>query len=177
MLHSLTQIIIKHKLKFIIALIILITTGFLIQLYLFYNADLEENAIYTNFIQWSEYCDGKVYTAQEKADFCQSCFNKSGKCEWPLDMNFTISSVDKIISSGAEIHCYLTIDNISLYKEKGSYFGITSKELFTWELLDATQPHEVEFCCESQAENIFSLLGLKTNSPQICTKKSVGSRC
>jgi hypothetical protein len=169
----------KNKIELIILLILFIFLCICFELFLFYNEKIEKKDLKFIFLQWSEYCDGKNYTLQEKTDFCNLCFKDGGKnCDWPLDMNFTIDKVKKTISTKGEVHCFLIVDGINYYKEKGSFYGLTEQDLFTWEKLDASKSHKIEFCCGIQRESLITnMFRLEKELNQACIEKSAEPRC
>ncbi len=166
----------QNKKKLLIILIVFLAGCLIFQIHLFYNEKITEKDLVLNYVGWSEYCEGDNYTEEEKQDFCNQCL-KSGNCTWPLDLNFTIGKVKRTINSNGEIHCYLVVDSINYYTEKGSYFGITEESLFTWSLEDASKKHEVEFCCGITRKTLFDIFGLEKKWPQACVKKNVEPRC
>ena len=169
----------KHKIKLIIALIVFIAICLAAQLYLFFNEKLDENDLKFESIVWSEFCDGKIYTPEEKEEFCQKCLEQGGEeCLWPLDMNIEIKKVEGTRRTGGEVHCYIIIDDVNYYKEKGSYYGVVNKSLFTWQKLDASKPHTIEFCCGIERETaVTNILMLEKKWPQACVKEEVQPRC
>jgi hypothetical protein len=168
----------KRKNLFTLILIIIIFLGIASQLVLFYSEKMTSGDLKYDFVQWSEYCDGRIYSPEEKHDFCTACFNKSGKCEWPLDMNISISKIKRTLNTDGEVHCFFKIDNINHYTEKGSFYGITETPLFTWQLLDASKSHTIEFCCGIDRESVIAtLFHLEKNIEQGCIITSVPPRC
>lgn len=169
----------KHKKKLIGFLVIFILFCLLLHFYLFFNEKLNEDDLQFESLEWSESCEGKNYTAKEKEGFCQKCLVAGGKeCDWPLDMNISIEKVERTIKTGGEIHCYIIVDNVNYYTEKGSYYGITENLFFTWQLLDASKPHIVEFCCGIERANPLSnFLRLEKKWPQACIREEIKERC
>jgi hypothetical protein len=168
----------KNKIELIALFFLFIFLCISIELYLFYNEKITKKDLNFIFLQWSEYCDGKNYTLQEKTDFCNKCFNETNDCKWPLDMNFTINKVKRTIMTGGEIHCYLIVDTVNYYTNKGSFYGITESALFTWEKLDASKAHEVGFCCGIQRQSwLTNIFMLEKPLDQACVKKEVTPRC
>lgn len=166
----------KNKKKIIAALVAFIIICIILQIGIFYLEKLTEKDLKFNFLQWSESCDGKNYTLKEKEDFCRNC-SRGGNCLWPLDMNFTIGKVKRTFMTGGEIHCYIIVDDINYYYEKGSYYGITEEELFTWVLEDASKPHKVEFCCGIERLTLLDMFGMEKKWPQTCVEKEIKARC
>ncbi|MGY4884710.1 MAG: hypothetical protein ACP5NZ_03995 [Nanobdellota archaeon] len=161
-----------------ISIIIIILLGIITQLIIFYSEKITSEDLKYEFVQWSEYCDGRVYSQEEKETFCNACFNKNGKCEWPLDMNISIGKLKRTLNTNGEIHCFFKIDNINYYTEKGSYYGITETPLFTWQLLDSTKSHTIEFCCGIDRQSVITtLFHLEKNIEQGCITSSIQPRC
>jgi hypothetical protein len=175
---NLTKFYKKNKIELIALLFLLMGLCILLELYLFYNEKLNEKDLNFIFLQWSEYCDGKNYTLQEKTDFCNKCFNETNDCKWPLDMNFTINKVKRTRLTGGEVHCFLIIDDIDYYKKKGSFYGLTEESLFTWEKLDASKSHKVKFCCGIQRQSwLTDIFMMEKPLDQACVEKKVTPRC
>jgi len=144
------------------------------QFFLFKDENMTEENIDIEYIQWSEYCDGKIYTENEKTDFCNNCTD----CDWPLDMMIHFDQADYVRKTGGEIHCYFVIDGINYYHEKGRYFGIENQSFFTWEKLNAKEGHNIELCCGIERETVLSkLFGIEKKWPQACKSGEVGPRC
>lgn len=169
---------IKKKNTFTLILIIIIFLGILSQVIIFYSEKITSEDLEYESAQWSEYCDGKIYSQEEKEVFCKECFNGTGKCDWPLDMNINIEKVKRTLKTNGEIHCFFKIDNINYYTEKGSYYGITESPLFTWQLLDASKSHIIEFCCGIQRDSIMTMIFHSEKTiEQGCIITSVSKRC
>lgn len=168
-----------HKIKLIIALVVFILICLAAQLFIFYNERMVEGDLSFDYVMWSDICAGKIYTIEEKEGFCNNCSNDpSFNCQWPIDMQIRISKVETTIKTGGEIHCYLIIDGVNYYTEKGRYFGITNSSLFSWEVLPADKPHKVEFCCGIARESVLTtLFGMEKKWPQTCIEESVSKRC
>lgn len=168
-----------HRIKLIISLIIFIIAALTLQLYIFFAEKINEEDMKFEFASWTETCDGTEYTFEDNATFCSSCFEQGGKeCNWPFDMNITVSKVEKAIKTGGEVHCYTILDNVNLYTEYGSYYGLDNNSLFTWEVIDSRKGHVVEFCCGIQRESpIATLINLEKKWPQACIKAEVGPKC
>jgi hypothetical protein len=131
------------------------------------------------FLRWTETCNNKVYNPEDMKAFCNTCFEQGGaKCNWPLDMNITVSKVERTVRTGAEMHCFSIIDGINYYTEKGSYYGLTNDSLFTWNVIDSTKSHTVEFCCGIQRQSpIATFFNIEKKWPEACINQSVGPRC
>jgi hypothetical protein len=185
MINSIAGFYKKHKVKLIILLIAFVVIMLVVQLLLFFNENIEEKDMAFESISWSEACDGTVYTPEQKADFCQKCLAAKGKaedageaCLWPLDMYLHIGKVEVTKSTGGEVHCYIIIDGVNYYTEKGRYFGLDNSSLFNWERLDASKSHKVEFCCGINRESaLTTILNLEKQWPQACVTEEVGPRC
>jgi hypothetical protein len=159
-------------------LIIIICLGILSQVIIFYAEKITSEDLKYESTKWSEYCDGRIYSSEEKEIFCEGCFNGTGKCDWPLDINITIGKVKRTLKTNGEVHCFFKIDNINYYTEKGSYYGVTEPSLFTWQLLDASKEHAVEFCCGIQRDSIITVLfHSEKDIEQGCVVTSVPPRC
>jgi hypothetical protein len=149
----------------------------LIQLLIYYTESFEKEDISFISAEWSEKCEGKNYTAQEKKEFCDNCSHGS-ECLWPLDMNMSINGAERIFNSGGETHCYFVIDNINYYKDNGKFFGIVEDVFFTWEILNASSQHHVEICCAIEREMLLSkLLSLNKKWKITCNEINVQPRC
>jgi len=169
----------KHQVLFFVIILGIVVLGFAIQLYLFYHERMYESDISLDAINWTDECTGKIYTIQEKNDFCNQCYNnKSFSCKWPLDMNLTIDRVRTVISTGGEVHCYFIIDNINYYTEKGSFYGLTDPKLFTWQVLLADVDHDIKFCCGIDRQStVATIFSLQKNIEQACISRHVIKRC
>lgn len=170
---------IKEKRKFLKWTVILIVLlGILSQLFIFYYEKINSKDLSYESIEWSEYCDGDIYSTESKSIFCQGCINGTSTCNWPLDMNISVGKVKRTLKTKGEIHCFFKIDNINYYTEKGSYYGITEDTFFTWQLLDASKSHIVEFCCGIERESIMNLIfHIEKEIEQGCITASVQPRC
>lgn len=168
-----------HRIKLIIVLIIFIMLALSLQLYIFFNEEISQDDMYFESLMWTETCDDRVYDPQEKVAFCNTCFEQGGeKCNWPLDMNIIVQNFERTINTGGEVHCFSIIDGVNYYTEKGSYYGLTNSTLFTWQVIDSTKPHTVEFCCGIQRETpITNFLGIEKKWPQACVIKDIEPRC
>ena len=169
----------KHKVKLIITLVAFVILSLALQLYLLHREKLNEEDIIFKDLSWSKFCDEQVYTEQDRIDFCNNCSDEGGDaCVWPLDMTIVIERVDNIIRTGGEVHCYLVINGVNYYYEKGKYYGVFNQTLFTWDLLDASRGHHVEVCCGIERYSpIATLVGLEKKWPQACVEKEVEPRC
>ena len=169
----------KHKIRLILGLILFIAVALSLQLYIFFNEKISEDDMYFDRFGWTETCDDRVYDPQERIDFCNTCLELGGdECDWPLDMNIIVSKVERTVNTGGEMHCFSIIDGVNYYTEKGSYYGLTNNTLFTWQVLDSTMPHTVEFCCGIQRETpIANLPGIEKKWPQACIIKEIGPWC
>ncbi|HJX05482.1 MAG TPA: hypothetical protein VJ461_02135 [Candidatus Nanoarchaeia archaeon] len=169
----------RHKAKLIIALVIIIIASISFELYMFFNEKIKEGDLGFELFGWSESCEGTNYTLEDKEAFCQNCSENGGEaCLWPLDMMISIGKVDVTRATGGEVHCYLVIDGVNYYREKGSYYGITNSSLFTWQKLDARASHDIEFCCGIERESaLTNLLSLRKKWPQACIERAVMPRC
>ena len=164
--------------QLIIFLITFIIINLLFQVYLFYSEVLTTEDIKFEFLHWSEYCDGRFYSLEEKIEFCDLCNAGEDTCDWPLDMNITIEKADITSKTGGEVHCFVIIDGINYYHEKGKYYGITNSSFFTWEVLDATINHEVQFCCGIERETALTkIIQIEKKWPQACVSQEVKPRC
>jgi len=161
----------------IIFLFVVVAAGIIIQISMFYLERLDSSDYYFEDVSWSEYCDGRNYTIEEKEEFCQGCFS-SGNCSWPLDIRLHVNKARKILSTGGEIHCLAIIDDINYYIGKGSYYGVTNTSFFTWYLLDADKSHDIEFCCGIERDSaVTKILNMHKKWPQSCIKTHVEERC
>jgi hypothetical protein len=168
----------KKKNILTLILVIIVFLGILSQVIIFYSEKITSKDLKYESVRWSEYCDGRTYSSEEKEIFCERCFNGTGKCDWPLDMNITIEKVKRTLKTNGEVHCFFKIDDINYYTEKGSYYGITEPSLFTWQLLDASKNHAVEFCCGIQRDSIMTIIfHSEKNIEQGCIITSVLPRC
>ena len=169
----------KHKAKVIITIIFIVLIGLAIQLYLYYYESMHDYDIRMDSIEWSETCAGKIYTVEEKSEFCSRCYNDPGfECRWPLDMNIFISRVDSVRATAGEVHCFFIIDNINYYTEKGSFYGLENNSLFTWQLLLANADHDVQFCCGINRESaLATIFGLDKDLKQACISRHIIKRC
>jgi hypothetical protein len=168
----------RHKRMIILGVALFIIISISADILLFINEKLSKGSVVLESIGWSEYCDGRTYTLQEKNDFCVNCTIGTGKCLWPLDFKLKVNDVGAIRATGAEVHCLMIIDNTNYYAEKGSYYGLTNESLFTWQLLNASQGHTAEFCCGIDRDTFISkLFNLKKSWEQDCVQKKVESRC
>jgi len=168
----------KRKNLLTLILIILIFLGIGSQFIIFYSERMTSEDLKYESVGWSENCDGTVYSASDKEIFCKGCFEGTKTCNWPLDMNINIGKVKKTLNTQGEIHCFFKIDNINYYTEKGSFYGITETQLFTWQLLDASKNHTVEFCCGIDRESIIkTLFHLEKDIEQGCITTPVPPRC
>lgn len=167
----------RYKNKAVIIGLIIIGLSLIAQVVISVQEKMKEEHLSIPNLEWSEKCDGKTYTEQEKQDFCNACLNRTGTCDWPLDMIIRVENAETIIKTGGEVHCYQEIDGINYYQEKGRYYGITEKELFTWEVIDASKPHEVTFCCWIERKNIATLFSIEQNMPIACTTRNTTPRC
>ena len=169
--------IIGHKQKIIIGAIILATAMILLQ-YIYYSKEklTAEDVIFST-LAWSEWCDGKVYTQEERDTFCAGC-RINGTCSWPLDMTFTFPTIHRIINTGGELHCHQIIDGTNYYNEHGRYYGITNTSLFTWEVLNAAAHHTITLCCNIERTNILStVFHAEGMNPQHCVTKEIIEFC
>lgn len=167
----------KQKKLMIILAIIVVVGGLLSQLLFLMTEKLTEKDFSFLSVQWTESCDGTNYTEQDRIEFCSNC-SSGGECLWPLDMLIEIERIDSIRRTGAEVHCYLAADGVNYYTEQGRYYGIENRTFFTWQQLDASRPHEVEFCCGIQRETFLSkLIGIEQKWPQACISSEVEARC
>jgi hypothetical protein len=178
-LNNLLKIYEKHKTLLIVVLILFIAIALFFQLYMFFEEKINEKDMRFDYFGWTESCDGTVYTIDDHNTFCQKCYDEGGaECNWPLDMNITVTKVEQTINTGGEVHCYTILDGVNLYFEKGSYYGLENNSLFTWEVVDATKPHSVNFCCGVQRDSpIATLLGFEKKWPQSCITNSVPAKC
>lgn len=169
---------IKRKKFLTLFIATLIILGIFSQFILFYSEKIYPKDLTYNSVGWSEYCEGDIYSPENKQIFCQACIEKTGKCDWPLDMNISIGKVKRTINTNGEVHCFFKIDNINYYTEKGSYYGVTETPLFTWQLLDASVNHKIEFCCGIDRESVVTtIFHLEKNIEQGCIITSVQPRC
>jgi len=166
----------ENKKTIIIVLAVFVIICIALQVCIFYLEKLTEKDLQFNYLQWSESCDGKNYTLKEKREFCNNC-SRGGNCLWPLDMDFTIGKVKRTRMTGGEIHCYMVVDDVNYYSEKGSYYGITEENLFTWVLEDASEPHKIEFCCGIERLTLLDIVGIEKKWPQACVGKEIKARC
>ncbi len=169
----------KHRIKLVAGLIVIIILAIALQLYIFFNEKIYEEDMKFEYASWTETCDGTVYTQEDNETFCKTCFEKGGdECNWPFDMNITITKVDQVVKTGGEIHCYTILDGVNKYVESGSYYGLENSSLFTWEVIDSTKNHTIEFCCGIQRESpIATLLNLEKKWPQACIKTAAKPKC
>jgi hypothetical protein len=176
---SIVRLYQTHKILLITCLIAIILISFALQLFIFFHESLHTEDLRFDYVQWSESCAGKIYTIDEKNDFCGRCYNDSQfECKWPLDMQIWIGKVQRTLKTGGEIHCNFIIDSVNYYTEKGRYFGITNDSLFTWEVLQANKPHHVEFCCGIQRDSMLTnLLMMEKKYPEVCITKDIPERC
>lgn len=157
--------------KAVVAVVVLLLL-FLIQMTLFYSYNMTEQDISFQRLEWSEACDGKVYTAEEKKYFCGTCLS-GGDCGWPLDMYFDIN----LAKPGWETHCLLELDGVN-YLERGRYYGITDSSFFTWQVTPANESHHIRLCCGVEKEmHLFWVIPIEKGWPQACVEKSIGPRC
>ena len=168
----------KKKNLLIIILTIIILLGISSQFIIFYSEKMTSKDLIYKSAGWTESCEGTVYNSTDKEIFCKACLEKTGKCDWPVDMNISIGKVKMTLKTNGEIHCFFKIDNINYYTEKGSYYGITETSLFTWQVLDASKPHTIEFCCGIDRQSaITTIFHLEKNIEQGCIITSVPVRC
>jgi len=169
----------KHRIKLIIGLILVIIISISLQLYVFLNESIMQDDMHFDYMGWTQTCNNKVYNPEDMLAFCNTCFEQGGaKCNWPLDMNITVAKVERTLRTGGEVHCFNIIDGVNYYTEKGSYYGLTNSSLFTWQVIDSTKPHTVEFCCGIQRENpIATFIGIEKKWPQACIKQDIEPRC
>jgi hypothetical protein len=168
----------KRKNVLVTILIIIIFLGVSSQLIIFYSEKITSKDLSYNSVGWTESCAGTIYNSTDKEIFCKGCIEKTEKCDWPLDMNINIGKVKRTLKTNGEIHCFFKIDDINYYTEKGSYYGITETSLFTWQLLDASKSHKVEFCCGIDRQSVITtIFHLEKNIEQGCIITSVPPRC
>ena len=169
----------RHKVKLIAGLATFIILSVSLQLYLFYKETLYEEDIVFADLSWSEFCDGTAYNEEDRITFCQECEEQGGKaCEWPLDMTILIDRVPDIIRTGGEVHCYLVINDINYYHDRGKYYGVINETLFTWEVLDATKKYNVEVCCGIERQTgVVAIFRVTKKWPQACVYKEALPRC
>ena len=174
-----TELIHNNKKKNLtLILIIILFLGISSQAIMFYSEKMTSKDLIYESVGWSEYCEGDIYSPEDKEIFCKACLNGTGTCNWPLDMNISVEKLKRTLKTNGEMHCFFKIDNINYYTEKGSYYGVTETPLFTWQVLDASRPHTVEFCCGIDRESIMNtLFHLEKNIEQGCILTSVPSRC
>jgi hypothetical protein len=168
----------KRKKLLIGILIAIILLGISSQLIMFYSEKINSEDLIYESVGWSEYCEGDIYSPEDKEIFCKACLNGTGTCDWPLDINISIGKIKRTLKTNGEIHCFFKINNINYYTEKGSYYGVTETSLFTWQVLDALKPYTVEFCCGIDRESIITtIFHLEKNIEQGCITTSVQPRC
>jgi len=166
----------KNLLKLV--LIIILFLGIVSQAIIFYTEKITSEDLKYDSVLWSEYCDGKIYSLEEKQQFCGACLDKTDTCDWPLDINISIGKVKRTLNTNGEVHCFFKIDGINYYTEKGSYYGISETPLFTWHVIDSSKQHTIEFCCGIERESIMTtIFHLEKNIEQGCITTSVQPRC
>lgn len=161
-----------------ILVVAIIFLGILSQAIIFYVEKITSGDLKYVSVSWSEYCDGKIYTLEEKQAFCNACLDGTETCDWPLDINVSVGKVERTLKTNGEIHCFLKIDEVNYYREKGSYYGVTEPSLFTWQVIDASKPHNIQFCCGIERESLMNtIFHLEKSIEQGCIATSIPPRC
>ena len=175
---SLKSLYYKHKTLLIIILVGVIVAGLGIQLLLFFTEKVIEEDIMFERLEWSMACEGETFTQADVDKFCTACLENGEECDWPLDMYFNINKIGRTRNTGGEMHCYLIIDDINYYTEKGSFFGVINKSFFTWQVLDTREAHTVELCCGIERQTaITNILGIYKSWPQACVQSRIEAWC